>query len=118
MKQIKKHCAGVFMFVALLACAGLYAQQSITITVKNNLAFSRNEVVSVSRKDLALFLKGKKESGICIMNNATGEAEPLQWIDYNGDKKNDELLFMATVTANGTAKYTLAGMAKTRERHP
>ena len=112
MKQIKKHCAGVFMFVALLACAGLYAQQSITITVKNNLAFSRNEVVAVSRKDLALFLKGKKESGICIKNNATGEAEPLQWIDYNGDKKNDELLFMATVTANGTAKYTLAGMAK------
>ena len=83
------------------------AQESLTVTVKNNLGIDRNEVVTLNSKDITGFLKGKDEKDIRVKNNATGKMEPLQWIDYDGDKNNDELLFMATVKSNSSAVYTL-----------
>jgi len=89
------------------------AQESITITIKNRLGFNRTEVVGAANKDIARFLKGKKEADIRIKNTDTNTLEPLQWIDYDGDKKNDELLFVANVKANGTATYTLVNLSST-----
>ncbi|TRW23881.1 DUF4861 domain-containing protein [Flavobacterium zepuense] len=101
-----------FMFASVLT-ANLHAQESITITVKNKLGFNRNEVVALTNKDIAGFLKGKKEADIRIKNTETNALDPLQWIDYDGDKKNDELLFVANVKANGTAKYMLVNSGST-----
>lgn len=97
----------VFMFAAAITTHKVSAQQSITVTVKNNLGFDRHEVVALTSKNISGFLKGKDEKDIRVKNAATNEAEPLQWIDYDGDKKNDEVIFMANVKANSTAKYTL-----------
>ncbi len=106
MIQFKTNWAAIFTVAASLGITGLSAQQSVTVTVKNNSGLDRNEVVAVSSKSLTNLLKGKQENDIRI-KNAAGRAETLQWIDYDGDKKSDELLFVANVKANSTAKYTL-----------
>lgn len=97
----------VFMFTSVLTGFKISAQESLTVTVKNNLSIERNEVVALSSKDIAGFIKGKNEKDIRIKNTVTGKMEPLQWIDYDGDKNNDELLFMASVKPNSSAIYTV-----------
>jgi len=113
MFQIKSSFFTFFFMFAAVLIANLHAQESITVTVKNKLGFNRNEVVALTNKDIAAFLKGKKETDIRIKNTDTNTFEPLQWIDYNGDKKYDELLFVANVKANGTAKYVLVNSGST-----
>jgi len=111
MRQIKVPAVlTVFMLAAVFTGSVISAQESITITITNNLSIDRSEVVALSNKDIAGFLKGKDEKDIRIKNSVTGKIELLQWIDYNGDKKNDELLFMADVKAKGSAQYMLVNM--------
>jgi len=111
MRQIKTPAFLTFlMLTGVFTSTVVAAQETITITVKNNLGIDRNEVVALNSKDIAGFLEGKNEKDIRIKNTATGKIEMLQWIDYNADKSNDELLFMADVKAKGTAKYTLVSM--------
>ncbi|WP_116789235.1 DUF4861 family protein [Flavobacterium psychrotrophum] len=93
-------CAGI---IAL--SVGVQAQDAITVTVKNTLDFERNEVIAVPVKSLKTFLRGKKEKDIRIKNSTTGKQEPFQWIDYDGDKKNDEVLLLAKVPPHGFTKY-------------
>ncbi|MXN90831.1 DUF4861 domain-containing protein [Flavobacterium sp. Sd200] len=109
MKQLKTNWAAIFT-VASFGLTTLSAQESISVTVKNNVGFDRNEVVALNSKSLSGFMKGKKEADIHIKNAITGQNEPLQWIDYDGDKKSDELLFMANVKAKGSAKYILVNI--------
>jgi len=112
MRQIKKQTLlTAFILTAAFTSSGLLAQESLTITVKNSLGIDRNEVVTVNSKDIAGFLKGKNEKDIRVKNTATSQMEPLQWIDYDADNNNDELLFMAKVKAKSTAIYTLVAMA-------
>ena len=111
MRQIKTPAFLTFlMLTGVFTSTVVAAQETITITVKNNLGIDRNEVVALNSKDIAGFLEGKNEKDIRIKNTATGKIEMLQWIDYNADKSDDELLFMADVKAKGTAKYTLVSM--------
>jgi len=111
MRQIKTPAfLTVLMLTGVFTSTVVAAQETITITVKNNLGIDRNEVVALNSKDIAGFLEGKNEKDIRIKNTATGKIEMLQWIDYNADKSDDELLFMADVKAKGTAKYTLVSM--------
>jgi len=114
MKQIKTNWAALFTIAATFGITNLSAQESLTITVKNGLGIERNEVVAITSKSLTGFLKGKKESDIRV-KNANGQTEPLQWIDYDGDKKSDELLFMAAVKGKASAKYTLINAPGTPE---
>jgi hypothetical protein len=92
--------------MAGFAICGAYAQKTLTVTVKNHLGFDRKEVVALTSKQLATFLKGKDEAKVGI-KDATGKFQVVQWIDYNGDKKSDELLFLADVKAKGSAKFVL-----------
>jgi len=111
MRQIKTPAfLTVLMLTGVFTSTVVAAQETITITVKNNLGIDRNEVVALNSKDIAGFLEGKNEKDIRLKNTATGKIETLQWIDYNADKSNDELLFMADVKAKGTAKYSLVSM--------
>lgn len=87
----------------------LYGQTSVQ--VKNNLDFSRNEVVSIRVSDLKSFLNKNKEADLRI-KDGNGNSLPVQWIDYDGDGKNDELLFQANIEAKTTNAYTLFADAK------
>ncbi|KDN55064.1 DUF4861 domain-containing protein [Flavobacterium seoulense] len=79
--------------------------ESAKISIKNNLDFTRKEVVSVSGKQLSNLLKGKKEKELRIKKAGTSEFVVLQWIDYNQDGIADELLFQAEVLAKSKANF-------------
>ncbi|MFP9114567.1 DUF4861 family protein [Flavobacterium sp. RHBU_3] len=99
--------ASFMMLFTFLSGTQLFAQKSLTVTVNNKLNFDRTEVVGVSKKSLAAFLKTNKEESIGVKNKATGKYETLQWIDNDGDGVRDELLFVADVKAKSKAEYLL-----------
>ncbi|AZA53389.1 DUF4861 domain-containing protein [Chryseobacterium sp. G0201] len=105
----------IFLFgsICAIGCIGansLYAQNSIQ--VKNTLEFSRNEIVSISLAQLKSFLNKNKESDLRI-KDSNNKYLPIQWIDYDGDGKNDELLFQANIDAKKTNSYTIVADGKT-----
>lgn len=106
MKSTRMIWAGMFLVAPVLYTA-TFAQKSLDFSVKNSLSFDRSEVVSLDCKKISAFLKGKKIEDLRVKNTATGKTEVLQWIDYNADGVNDELLIMATVPAGATVKYAL-----------
>lgn len=84
-----------------------------SIQVKNTQDFTRNEIVSVSIGQLKTFL-GKNKAENLRIKDAQNQYLPLQWIDYDGDGKNDELLFQANLGAKQTNSYTIVADAKTQ----
>lgn len=78
-----------------------------SIQVKNTLDFTRNEVVSVPVSQLKSFLSKNKEGDLRI-NDHQNNVLPIQWIDYDNDGKNDELLFLAAVEAKKINTYTIS----------
>jgi len=95
-------CLLVFFSFSILANA---QNKSATISVKNNLDFSHNEVVAVSGKSLLNLVKGNKQQDLRIKKAGTSEFVVLQWIDYNQDGIGDELLFQAEVSAKAKVNY-------------
>lgn len=105
----------IFLFFCAIDCIlnanALSAQTSVQ--VKNTLDFSRNEVVAVPVSALKSFLNKNKESDLRI-KDSSNKYLPIQWIDYDGDGKGDELLFLATIDAKKTNIYTIVSDAKIR----
>ncbi len=101
----------LYLLPAVLFTLQCFAQHELEVTVTNTLDFDRTEVVAVTKKQLSAFLKDKKEATIVVRNTATGQRERTQWIDYGQDGNADELLFMATVKAKSTARYTIEDAA-------
>lgn len=83
-----------------------------TIHVKNTQDFARKEIVSVSIGQLKTFLGENKGEDLRI-KDAQKQYLPIQWIDNDGDGKNDELLFQANLDAKKTNFYTIVADAKT-----
>uniref|UniRef100_A0AAU6WK14 DUF4861 family protein n=1 Tax=Chryseobacterium endophyticum TaxID=1854762 RepID=A0AAU6WK14_9FLAO len=88
-----------------------------TIRVDNPLNFSRKEIVSIPVSQLKSFLNKNKEANLRI-KDANGNPLVIQWVDYDGDGQNDELLFEATVEAGKKAVYHIVADAKPRSRIP
>lgn len=80
---------------------------TITVSVANQLNFDREEVVSLPTEKLSSLLKTANPSSIRIKVSDTDTFLPVQWIDEDGDGKQDEFLFMATVSATQTINYTI-----------
>lgn len=95
-------CFLVFFSFSFLANA---QNKSAKILVKNNLDFSRKEIVSVSGKQLSDLIKRKQEKELRIKKEGTQQYVVLQWIDYNQDGIADELLFQAEVAAKAKVNY-------------
>ncbi|MBA0882743.1 DUF4861 family protein [Flavobacterium undicola] len=95
-------CSLVFFLFSISANA---QNKSAKISVKNNLDFSRQEVVSISGKQLSNLIKGKQEKELRIKKEGTSEFVVLQWIDFDQDGISDELLFQAEVAAKAKANY-------------
>lgn len=95
-------------YIALLILLLMYANgiaQEIAVTIKNNLNFDRREIVALQRRELAKLLKSHHQKDVRIRKANSDEYLPLQWMDNNGDGKDDELLFVAEVKANAEAVY-------------
>jgi len=95
-------CLLVFFSFSILANAQNTAAK---ISIKNNLNFDRKEIVSVSGKQLSDLIKGKKEKELRIKKEGASEFIVLQWIDYNQDGIQDELVFQAEVPAKAKVNY-------------
>jgi hypothetical protein len=99
-------------FSCAIVCitANLMNAQTL-IQVKNTQDFARNEIVSVSISQLKAFL-GKNKAEDLRIKDAQNQFLPIQWIDYDGDGKNDELLFQANLDSKKTNSYTIVSDAK------
>lgn len=93
-----------------IGCMNLLNAQK-TIRVDNPLNFSRKEIVSIPVSQLNSFLNKNKEADLRI-KDANGNPLVIQWVDYDGDGQNDELLFEATVEAGKKAVYHIVADAK------
>jgi hypothetical protein len=75
--------------------------------VQNTLEFDRTEVVGITSKKLTGLLGKIALQDIRIKKNGSSDFFPLQWMDYDGDGKLDELLFKPEVKAKSVSRYTL-----------
>ncbi|WP_228412031.1 DUF4861 family protein [Chryseobacterium sp. KLBC 52] len=89
---------------------GFLPAQSI-IQVTNPLSFARNEVVAVPNTVLKSFLSKHTEKDLRI-KDVKGKWIPIQWIDYDGDGKGEELLFQVSIDAGKTNSYTIVANGK------
>lgn len=108
-----KRKKSVFLSVCAIVCISansLYSQASFE--VQNTLDFPRNEVVAIPIAALKPFLKRTNEANLRIKDQ-DNKFLTIQWIDYENDGKNDELLFLANVGAKKTNTYTLVSDSKT-----
>ncbi len=94
-----------------IVCTSSFVKAQNAIEVKNILNFSRNEVVSIPVSQLTSFLSRNSESDLRIKDSRKNVL-PIQWIDYDEDGKNDELLFQANIGAKKTNIYTIFADAK------
>ncbi|RNA61522.1 DUF4861 domain-containing protein [Chryseobacterium nematophagum] len=102
----------LFILICAIDCLSsmMYAQTSIEI--RNTLDFSRKEIVAISVSELRHFINENEEINVRIKTNKN-QYIPIQWIDYDGDGKNDELLFQVNIAARKTENYILIVDAKT-----
>lgn len=100
----------IFAFYCAIVCAGSFSYGQNSVKVKNTLDFSRNEVVSIPVLQLSSFLSKHRESDLRI-KDSEGNILPIQWIDYDGDGKSDELLLYVSIDGKKENIYTIIGDA-------
>ncbi len=88
-------------------CKSDNKRDSQLVEVKNELDISREEVVSINKKDISKFLENNSEESVRIKKEGSEDYLRSQWIDYDQDGVTDELLFLANVNANSSAKYLI-----------
>ncbi|PZU02582.1 MAG: DUF4861 domain-containing protein, partial [Chryseobacterium sp.] len=106
----KKSILGLSCAIVCISANFMNAQTSIQ--VKNTLDFARNELVTIPVSQLKSFLGKNKKSDLRI-KDAQNNYLVIQWVDNNGDGKNDELLFQAKIAGKKTSFYTIVEDAKT-----
>lgn len=110
MFMYKKGIIGLSRAIVCISVNFVNAQTSIQ--VKNTQDFARNEIVSLSTGQLKTFL-GKNKAEDLRIKDAQNNYLTIQWIDNDGDGKNDEVLFQAKVDAKKTNSYTIVADSKT-----
>lgn len=105
MFTVKSSFTGLLCAIGCINFGFSFAQK--TIQVNNTLDFPRKEIVAVPVSQLKSFLNKNKESDLRI-KDVNGNPIVVQWIDNNGDGKNDELLFQANVEGHQKAVYTIS----------
>ncbi|SIS48275.1 protein of unknown function [Zobellia uliginosa] len=97
-------CLALF---CLVGCESAPKNETVSVEVKNDLDFLRNEVVGLAAEELSGLLENNPENHIRVKKEGTQEYLRTQWIDYDQDGSNDELLFQAEVPAKGTSTYLI-----------
>tara|TARA_R100001369_G_scaffold84364_2_gene117203 strand:+ start:3317 stop:4519 length:1203 start_codon:yes stop_codon:yes gene_type:complete len=98
-----------YVLIALVAisCNGKTADKQLVVQVKNELDFSRSEVVTLSTQQLKNFLENHKKEELRIRKEGNANYLRTQWIDYDQDGHDDELLFQADAEPNSVSTYLL-----------
>lgn len=106
----KKGIIGLSCAIVCISADLMNAQTSIQ--VKNTQDFARNEIVSLSIDQLKTFL-GKNKAEDLRIKDAQNNYLTIQWIDNNGDGKNDEVVFQAKIDPKKTNSYRIVADSKT-----
>ncbi|OBW40242.1 hypothetical protein AB670_03410 [Chryseobacterium sp. MOF25P] len=106
----KKRILGLSCAIVCIAANFMNAQTSVQ--VKNTQDFARNEIVSLSIVQLKTFL-GKNKAEDLRIKDSQNNYLTIQWIDNDGDGKNDEVLFQAKVDPKKTNSYKIIADSKT-----
>ncbi|MCS4302775.1 DUF4861 family protein [Chryseobacterium sp. BIGb0232] len=93
-----------FCVIGCITSGFLSAQRSIEVL--NLLDFQRNELVAIPAIELQPFLSKHNEKELRI-KDTKGKWLPIQWIDNDGDGKNDELLFRVVIGSGKTNAYSI-----------
>ncbi|CAM4206606.1 DUF4861 domain-containing protein [Zobellia roscoffensis] len=91
----------------MAACEPAAKSETVSVAVKNNLDFPRNEIVGVHIEDLSGVLENNEEKHLRVQEVGTQDYLRTQWIDNDQDGTNDELLFQANVAANASSEYLI-----------
>src|SRR5687767_9734857 len=81
-------------------------QRTRNVIVKNTLAITRHEIVSVSTNMLTE-LKNGNSAGWSVKEKKAGEYILSQEIDLDGDSVSDELLFEVTLGPNEVKEFII-----------
>lgn len=104
---------GIIGLSCAIVCIGAgFVNAQTSVQVKNTQDFARNEIVSLSTGQLKTFL-GKNKAEDLRIKDAQNNYLTIQWIDNDGDGKNDEVLFQAKVDAKTTNSYTIIADSRT-----
>lgn len=103
---MKKCIIGLICAIDCIVNAHSLTSQT-RIEVKNTLNFSRSEIVTVPVHQLKSFMKVNKKADLRIKDN-NNKVLPVQWIDYDSDGQDDELLFQAVIGAKKTNMYSIS----------
>lgn len=104
----------------VIACVVMHsytASGQLKAEVLNTLNFERKEVVAINIGQLKPLLTSNPESDIRI-KDSSGELVAVQWIDNDGNRNNDELLFIAEIPANGKSVYTIIADGSLEVKQP
>ena len=91
----------------IVACEPVAKSETVSVAVKNNLDFPRNEIVGVHIEDLSGVLENNEEKHLRVQEIGAQDYLRTQWIDNDQDGTNDELLFQANVAANASSEYLI-----------
>ena len=97
---------------AIVCIVANFVNAQTLVQVKNTQDFARNEIVSLSISQLKGFL-GKNKAEDLRIKDAQNNYVTIQWIDNDGDGKNDEVLFQANIDAKKTNSYKIVADSKT-----
>lgn len=104
---------GMIVSICAIVCiAANFVNAQTSIQVKNTQDFARNEIVSLSINQLKTFLEKNKAEDLRV-KDAQNNYLAIQWIDNEGDGKNDEVLFQAKVDPKKTNSYKIIADSKT-----
>ncbi len=90
------------MFMAMISCT---QQKPIQVEVSNELDFERNEIVSISLKDLKGIMKNEFQY-LHVQDIESKKYQKSQRMDSDGNGEIDTFLFQVKVPANGKVNYT------------
>ena len=97
----------ILIALAAISCNGKTADKQLVVQVKNELDFSRSEVVTLSTQQLKNFLENHKKEDLRIRKDGNANYLRTQWIDYDQDGHDDELLFQADAEPNSVSTYLI-----------
>jgi hypothetical protein len=88
------------------------------IAVKNPLAITRHEIVTISNNTLMSMRNGKGEKPWIVKEKKSGVVVLSQGIDHNGDTRVDELVFEVTLGPNEEKQFVVSQGDETKSNLP
>jgi hypothetical protein len=113
MKRLLMIIFGVFV---MFSCSRR-EEQSVLLTIKNNLAIDRTEMVSIAHSAYDSLIK-KSSHQVRVIDLQSNAAVVSQLVDNDSDGNNDELIFQSSFKPNETKRFKIVVSEGSKEETP